>query len=123
MEEAEALPAALRVRKQTELLQALDAAGVPAEAVRTGQEPGFFEREEHRDARLEVSYPQAEMGRMEQVGALWNFVDLPLCLETAPPALGEHTAEVLAVLGHGEAQIADWVERGVIAIDDRHSQR
>ncbi|MGE4652254.1 MAG: CoA transferase [Myxococcota bacterium] len=123
VEEAEALPGALRVREREELLRALEAANVPAEAVRTGQENGFFERSEHRDAGLAVSYPQSEMGRMEQVGALWNFVNLPLCLDVAPPALGEHTAEILAELGHDKEQITDWVERGVVAIDARHTRR
>ena len=50
-------------------------------------------------------------------------VNAVTCLDVAPPALGEHTAEILAELGHDKEQITDWVERGVVAIDARHTRR
>jgi crotonobetainyl-CoA:carnitine CoA-transferase CaiB-like acyl-CoA transferase len=34
-------------------------------------------------------------------------------VRTAPPMLGEHTTEVLANFGYGEAQIAEWLSDGV----------
>jgi crotonobetainyl-CoA:carnitine CoA-transferase CaiB-like acyl-CoA transferase len=116
---AEELERALRPRKQAELLAALERAGVPCEAVRSGQEQEFFERPEHRAGGLVARYPHSTMGEMEQVGAYWNLVDLPLALERPPPALGEHTAEILRELGQGQAQIDDWVARGIVAIDAR----
>jgi len=115
------LEAALLTRKQQELTRALDAAGVPAEAVRTDQEQGFLDRVENRDAGLVAHYPHAQMGEMEQVGAFWNLVDLPQVIELAPPALGQHSREILQQLGHSQEQIDAWVDSNVVAIDDRHA--
>jgi crotonobetainyl-CoA:carnitine CoA-transferase CaiB-like acyl-CoA transferase len=119
--DAAGLEAAIASRKQAELLAALERAGVPAEEVRLEQEQAFLDRPEHRQSRLAVAYPHAQMGTMEQVGAYWNLVDLPLRLDLAPPALGQHTAEILAELGYGAAQLEAWVEAGVAAVDDRHA--
>ena len=117
----DALESALAERESSELLVALDAAGVPAEPVRTGQEQGFFDNAEHREARMSVAYPHAEMGVMEQVGALWNFADLPQPLDQAPPTLGQHTREILSELGTAPSQIDAWVDSGAVAIDTRHT--
>jgi crotonobetainyl-CoA:carnitine CoA-transferase CaiB-like acyl-CoA transferase len=46
-----------------------------------------------------TSYPHAEWGELEQVGALWSLGDLEVSLELAPPALGEHTIAVLREVG------------------------
>ncbi len=115
------LERALRARAQGELQAALERAGVPCEVVRMDQEREFFERPEHRAAGLVARYRHATMGEMEQVGAYWNLVDLPLSLERPPPALGQHSAEILRELGYADAQIDDWAARGVIAVDARHA--
>jgi crotonobetainyl-CoA:carnitine CoA-transferase CaiB-like acyl-CoA transferase len=39
------------------------------------------------------------------VGALWSLGDLDVRLDRAPPALGEHTEEVLAEVGLDRAAI------------------
>ncbi len=119
--EAAGLEAALARRKQDELLVALERAGVPAEAVRLEQEREFFEREEHRAGGLTAAYPHAQMGTMEQVGAYWNLVDLPLRLDRAPPALGQHTAEILGELGYEPERIEAWAQEGLVAVDDCHA--
>jgi crotonobetainyl-CoA:carnitine CoA-transferase CaiB-like acyl-CoA transferase len=118
VERAEQLEDALRAREQRELADALEAAGVPAEIVRTGQERGFFEREEHRAGGLVASYPHAEMGQMEQVGAFWNLGDLPLVIETAPPALGQHSHEILGEVGYTTGEVDAWIDAGVIVAAD-----
>jgi crotonobetainyl-CoA:carnitine CoA-transferase CaiB-like acyl-CoA transferase len=89
--------------------------------VRLEQERAFLDRPEHRSGGLVAAYPHAQMGTLEQVGAFWNFADLPLRLDVAPPALGQHTAEILGELGYRRDQIAAWVESGVVAVDDRHA--
>jgi crotonobetainyl-CoA:carnitine CoA-transferase CaiB-like acyl-CoA transferase len=36
---------------------------------------------------------------MEQIGAFWDFGDLPLRLSRSAPSRGQHTSEILAELG------------------------
>jgi crotonobetainyl-CoA:carnitine CoA-transferase CaiB-like acyl-CoA transferase len=110
---------ALEGRKQAELLADLERAGVPAEEVRLAQLDAFFDSPDHQRTRLAVSYPHAQMGRMEQVGALWNFGDLQLRFDHAPPALGQHTREILAELGYGAAEIQALIDAQIVAVDDR----
>jgi crotonobetainyl-CoA:carnitine CoA-transferase CaiB-like acyl-CoA transferase len=52
-----------------------------------------------------ASYQSAEWGRMEQPGAFWYFGDLDVRLHLAPPAVGEHTVEVLTEVGLERAEI------------------
>ena len=106
---------ALRTWEPEALAEKLEAGGVPAEVVRTDQESGFFERDEHRSAGLVARYPHREMGEMEQVGRFWNLVDLPQPLEVAPPALGQHTREILTELGRSRETIDGWLQSGLIA--------
>ena len=113
--EASELEAALSTREPDALARDLADAGVPAEVVRTEQETGFFEREDHRKAGLVASYPHAEMGEMEQVGRFWNLGDLPQPLDMAPPSLGQHSREILAGLGHSRETIDSWIASGLIA--------
>jgi crotonobetainyl-CoA:carnitine CoA-transferase CaiB-like acyl-CoA transferase len=81
-----------------EALAALASHGVPAEAARLAQRDPFFDSEANSRCRLTVSYEHPVYGRLEQVGAFWDFGDLPLRLERPAPTLGQHTEEVLAEL-------------------------
>jgi crotonobetainyl-CoA:carnitine CoA-transferase CaiB-like acyl-CoA transferase len=91
----------------------LHAAGVPAEAVLEDQALAFHEDAGHRRAGLHASYSHAVYGRLEQVGAFWDFDDLPLSLGRAPPALGEHSREVWEMLGLSAAQIRELEAHGL----------
>jgi crotonobetainyl-CoA:carnitine CoA-transferase CaiB-like acyl-CoA transferase len=117
------LEAALRPRKSAELLAALERAGVPCEAVRLGEELAFFDRPENLRGGLVARYAHHTMGAMEQVGAFWNLGELPLSLDRPPPALGEHSAEILRELGFDERRIGDWVARGIVAVDARFAPK
>jgi crotonobetainyl-CoA:carnitine CoA-transferase CaiB-like acyl-CoA transferase len=109
----EQVPAALRYRSSDELLDAFAAAGVPAEAVRQQQRYAFFDDPANQDAGLVASYPHAEWGRLEQPGGLWWFGDLELRFDHAPPALGEHTIEILTELGLARGEIDRVLADGV----------
>jgi crotonobetainyl-CoA:carnitine CoA-transferase CaiB-like acyl-CoA transferase len=50
---------------------------------------------------------------MEQPGALWYFGDVGTRLELAPPAVGEHTVEVLTEVGLSRQQIDSLLSAGV----------
>lgn len=104
---------ALKDRSLPETLAALAGAGVPAEEVRTDQRSAFFDSPANRASRLVAQYDHAEWGRFEQPGALWYFGDVDVQLHLAPPALGEHTREVLREVGLDEREIRQLVETGV----------
>ncbi len=119
---------ALAARTETELAAFSDLAGVDAEAffaaqavadalalLQTAQVPAapalqdqlqaFLDQPLHAAAGLHAHYRHAAYGDMQQVGAFWDFGDLPLSLQRAPPALGEHSAELLHMLGLDAAAI------------------
>jgi crotonobetainyl-CoA:carnitine CoA-transferase CaiB-like acyl-CoA transferase len=116
-----AAAAALRPRTCASVLADLDAAGVPAELVRQAQRLPFFDDPANQAAGLIASYRSAEWGWLEQPGALWYFGDLDVRLELAPPAVGEHTVEVLSEVGLDRAQIDDLLAAGVAVAFDRAS--
>ena len=67
----------------------------------------------NRAAKLVAEYQHAEWGKLEQPGALWYFGDQDVQLHLAPPALGEHTVEVLRVFGIEETAIEKLLAEGV----------
>ncbi len=105
--------ARLAGRRGEDALGDLLAGGVPCEPVGLDQGEPFLDDELHRALGLVTSYPHAEWGRLEQVGALWSLGDLEVSLDRAPPALGEHTREVLAEVGLDEAHIAELLSESV----------
>jgi crotonobetainyl-CoA:carnitine CoA-transferase CaiB-like acyl-CoA transferase len=103
----------LEGRKVDDALADLENAGVPAERVRLEQRYRFFDDTENRKAKLVAEYQHAEWGKFEQPGALWYFGNQDVQLHLAPPALGEHTVEVLRAFGLGEAAIDTLLADGV----------
>jgi crotonobetainyl-CoA:carnitine CoA-transferase CaiB-like acyl-CoA transferase len=94
-------------------LRDLRAGGVPCEPVRLDQGEAFLDDEQNRVLGLVTSYRHAEWGELEQVGALWSLGNLEVSLDRAPPALGEHTREVLSAVGLDETTIAELLAESV----------
>jgi crotonobetainyl-CoA:carnitine CoA-transferase CaiB-like acyl-CoA transferase len=94
-------------------LAALRGAGVPAEPAMQSQGEAFLDDPDGAAAGLHARYRHAVYGELEQVGAYWDFGDLPLKLDLAPPALGEHSAQVWEKLGLGPAQVAALEREGL----------
>jgi crotonobetainyl-CoA:carnitine CoA-transferase CaiB-like acyl-CoA transferase len=89
-----------------DVLGALRAGSVPCEPVLLDQGETFLDDPLIRALDLVASYTHAEWGKLEQVGALWSLGDLEVKLDRAPPALGEHTVEVLSEVGLDQGTIA-----------------
>ena len=94
----EDLPTRFEARTQADCLAVLARTGIDAEPVRLDQRMAFFDSPENRRSRLSVAYDHATYGRMEQIGAFWDFDDLPLQLDRAAPAVGQHSAEIIGSL-------------------------
>jgi crotonobetainyl-CoA:carnitine CoA-transferase CaiB-like acyl-CoA transferase len=105
---------ALRERERDEVLDALAVAGVPSDVVRQDQGERFFLSPENQAAGLVARYAHPHYGMMEQPGAFWDFGDLDVRLDKAPPALGEHSVEILAELGFERDEIDRLVREGVV---------
>jgi crotonobetainyl-CoA:carnitine CoA-transferase CaiB-like acyl-CoA transferase len=86
-------------------LAGLQTAVVPCELVLEAQADAFLASAEHAASGLHAHYPHAQYGALHQVGALWDFGDLPLAIDRPPPVLGEHSREVLEMLGFGAQDI------------------
>ncbi len=103
----------LEGRKIDDALADLARGGVPAEQVRLEQRYPFLTDVANRAAKLVAEYRHAEWGQMAQPGALWYFGDQDVQLHLAPPALGEHTIEVLRGIGLDQAAIDKLLAGGV----------
>ncbi|WP_313053501.1 CoA transferase [Pseudomonas lopnurensis] len=102
--------------EQADALARLEGAQVPAAPVLEAQLEPFLDSSEHAAAGLHANYRHAVYGSLRQIGALWDFGDLPLALDRPPPALGEHSREVLAGLGFDNDTLERLAEAGVIRL-------
>ncbi|WP_198937988.1 CoA transferase, partial [Pelomonas sp. KK5] len=98
-------------RPLSDALDLLRTAGVPCEPARENQRDAFLDDPRH--AVLRTRYAHAGYGELEQVGALWDFGDLPLNLGLPPPALGQHSRALLRERGFTEAAIERLAEQGI----------
>ena len=97
-------------------MKALQAANVPAGAVLDAQEllfdphlrqRGFYEAVAH--------HPSTGMPALPYAGRPWKFSETPAVPGKAAPIIGEHNRTVLGeMLGHSEANLAQWEAEGVI---------
>ena len=100
-------------RSSAEWVAVLDAAGVPVGQVRSVPDALAAAAAAGRPATVRVQHPAA--GEIELVASpIWTdgAVDAP----SAPPLLGQHTAEVLRDLGRSDGEIAALAERGTVRL-------
>ena len=93
-------------------LAALETAGIPCGPIQGVLEALESDQARARDMDVTVEHPV--LGTVRQVGVPFKLGATPATIRTAPPLLGEHSAEILAELGYDEAAIDQLRTDGVI---------
>jgi CoA:oxalate CoA-transferase len=105
------LETALAGRTADEWVELLGAAGVPVGKVRGIRDALAAAAAAGRPLTARVPHPTAG-----QIDLVRSPLRMPLREPTAPPLLGEHTAEVLRELGRSDGEIAALAERGAVGL-------
>jgi crotonobetainyl-CoA:carnitine CoA-transferase CaiB-like acyl-CoA transferase len=104
-----------RARASTDLLAALEAAGVQCDAVTFEDAMNrFYDDPLNRELGLASVVKQPLYGEIEQPGEMWDFGDTPMDITRACPTIGQHSDEIMREMGFSDAETAGYRERGVI---------
>ena len=93
-------------------LEHLEAAEVPCGPIQGVLEALGSEQAQARQMTVDVEHPL--LGSIQQVGVPFKLRATPATIRTAPPLLGEHSAEILAELGYDDGAVAQLRSDGVI---------
>lgn len=98
------LEAIMRAQPRDYWLERLEAVGVPCGPINTIDQVFADPQVQARGLRLDL--PHATAGTAPSVASPLRLSETPVAYRSAPPVLGQHTAEVLAeVLGWSDAQV------------------
>jgi crotonobetainyl-CoA:carnitine CoA-transferase CaiB-like acyl-CoA transferase len=97
---------------RADLLARLEGANVPAGPINTVAEVFDDPQVIHRAMRVDLAHGSGAV--LPSVRTPITMSETPLATNRAAPLLGEHTAEILAELGHDAADIARLVGEGVV---------
>jgi crotonobetainyl-CoA:carnitine CoA-transferase CaiB-like acyl-CoA transferase len=106
------LAASFVSRPSSEWLAALDAAQVPCGPVNDVLAAFDQPQARAREMRVDITHPV--LGSIPQIGVPFKLSETPASIRSAPPLLGEHSADILAELGYDPTAIDGMRSRGVI---------
>jgi len=98
--------------KRSDLVEAMERAGVPCGPINSVAEVFEEPQVKHRGMRFDLPHPNS--GQVPQVKNPINFKDARLRYERAPPLLGQHSDEILREIGLSDGEIADLRGSGVV---------
>jgi crotonobetainyl-CoA:carnitine CoA-transferase CaiB-like acyl-CoA transferase len=104
--------ARIREKPIAHWVEVLNAAGVPCGRVMSLREVFDDPQIRHQQMKLTIEHPRH--GPLDVLGFPIKFSDDPCRIHRPPPDLGADTEPILADLGYGAAQIADFRARRVV---------
>jgi crotonobetainyl-CoA:carnitine CoA-transferase CaiB-like acyl-CoA transferase len=106
---------AARARASSDLLAALEEAGVPCDAVVFEDAMNrFYDDPVNRELGLASVVTQPLYGEIEQPGEMWDFGETPMNITRACPTIGQHTGEIMREMGFTDAEIAAYRDAKII---------
>lgn len=108
----EILEPLFRIQTRQVWVEALQSAKIPVAPINTVSEALSHPQVAARGMLQTVDHPTA--GEIRLVGPVAKLSGTPAQIENPPPILGQHTAEILAELGHLPEEIASLKTEGVI---------
>jgi crotonobetainyl-CoA:carnitine CoA-transferase CaiB-like acyl-CoA transferase len=109
----DAMNAVLARRTKAEWIERFDAAGVPVGPVHSIGEALSHAQSLARGMVVDLVHPDA--GPTKAIGCPVHFSATPTAVTRPAPRLGQHTREVLAEHGFGDAEIEALIAEGVLA--------
>ena len=109
------IAAAVAGKDGDELVSTLKAAGIWAELCRRDAKDRLFADSAMRTHGTVVDDEDPEHGPYAQLGTLVRLSRSGSAPGGRSPRRGEHTRDVLAELGYGDAQIADFYKKRIVA--------
>ena len=95
-----------------EWLRVLEDRGIPAGLVKFAEE--LFEDPQIHASGLLPEFEHRDAGTVKMMGPLARFSETALPESGSSPALGQHSAEILAELGFSEDEYRKWKQEGIV---------
>jgi crotonobetainyl-CoA:carnitine CoA-transferase CaiB-like acyl-CoA transferase len=102
---ADLIAARFKTAPAAEWFAKLDAAGVPLEIVSEDFSLKLYDNPEFQKRQWVTSYPHPVVGKLDQIGLLFNLSETPGVIQGRPLLVGEHTKEILAGMGYAEDKV------------------